>query len=1016
MGLAPLAAGFVMVLGFLLAAFAVRNSDVWQHLAVGRLVASGQYVPGVDPFGQDTAGRYWVNHAWLFDTLLYLGYWISGPNGTLLVSLKAFAVALLAGVLLQTRPTAQSLWPGVVTTWLALVASAPRFMLQPIVVSFVGLAVTAWLVQRLLATPTERRWWWALAGLMVAWVNLDAWFFMGPTYVGLVCLGLHLEHTARPTEATALQRQSLLRVLGLMVVASLLNPHLLWAWQLPYELTSSGVTEGLAGDRLFMAFFLSALSTDFWLSPQLGYNWNGAAYVTLVLGSLLCLLGDRANVSWWKWLTWIAGLALSLSHARAIPFFAIIAAPLLAEHLSRLLARSAARIAEREAARVAEPPLKSVAAPSKPRRSPAQTRAVLAGLVRGWVLMGTLAACVWAVPGWWHPLASHPAYQRRLGFTLIPDAGLARLAETLQRWRSDGRIPADVRGVANHPDLAHYCAWYAPAEKVWVDTRLHLFADRWVEYTQLRKACNDATQTIAVVNPLCAKYQWHYLALTDTDRGATLAALQQLWADLTHWNTWYLDGKAALVGYCADPSAPPAGFRALNLNLTEEAFGPAARIVKAPAPPNPPAPWWDVTAVPLPPATDTHTSELLLTYHLHLNQRGALRGTGWSLGSLLAQVGGGPLLVCANYAPLGIEQTLDAHELGSWYATALLAVRAARRAIASNPDDPEAYLALARAYPFCPTNREYRRVGTLAALVQGLERAQVPGSFTRPMNILEAYERLKREAAAIRSLDLLERTQERQFLFASKLGHLGAAEQAQLLKELEQQLLQTHEGVQRVRSDYELKAVSQGDVQRANLALQAGLAWEAITVLRRNDRMLTDNALNIADVLIRRLGEAEAAAKWLERSGPTAQLPPQLQLPFRERQLLVALARGNFTEAGSAAESALALLIASKPPTPAAAFGLLLPDLSPTEGLTCGPRWQMYSVLTSAWLSWAARMCDWHVGRAFLALEEGDLPTAQQHLDAALAPRDGNVLDFDGRGDALRYRRWLQKYGVGGRR
>src|SRR5438874_3419956 len=39
-----------LALAFLLASFAIRNSDFWMHLASGRLLAHGEYHFGVDPF------------------------------------------------------------------------------------------------------------------------------------------------------------------------------------------------------------------------------------------------------------------------------------------------------------------------------------------------------------------------------------------------------------------------------------------------------------------------------------------------------------------------------------------------------------------------------------------------------------------------------------------------------------------------------------------------------------------------------------------------------------------------------------------------------------------------------------------------------------------------------------------------------------------------------------------------------------------------------------------------------
>src|SRR5262245_53405788 len=75
-----------LLFGFAVASFAVRNSDVWFHLAVGRLAAEGGYSFGVDPIAYTTADTYWVNHAWLFDLAIY--YVFRALGGTALVVLK----------------------------------------------------------------------------------------------------------------------------------------------------------------------------------------------------------------------------------------------------------------------------------------------------------------------------------------------------------------------------------------------------------------------------------------------------------------------------------------------------------------------------------------------------------------------------------------------------------------------------------------------------------------------------------------------------------------------------------------------------------------------------------------------------------------------------------------------------------------------------------------------------------------------------------------------------------------
>src|SRR4051812_41132916 len=67
-------AALVLAFAFLAASFAARNTDLWLHLAAGRLLAHGAYTFGSDPFAYTTGGAYWANHAWLSDLALYAGY------------------------------------------------------------------------------------------------------------------------------------------------------------------------------------------------------------------------------------------------------------------------------------------------------------------------------------------------------------------------------------------------------------------------------------------------------------------------------------------------------------------------------------------------------------------------------------------------------------------------------------------------------------------------------------------------------------------------------------------------------------------------------------------------------------------------------------------------------------------------------------------------------------------------------------------------------------------------------
>src|SRR5260370_16384846 len=65
-----LTVGIVLLLTFLLASFAARNSDLWLHVATGRAIAQQHWFLDKDPFTFTAEGT-WVNHSSLWALPLY---------------------------------------------------------------------------------------------------------------------------------------------------------------------------------------------------------------------------------------------------------------------------------------------------------------------------------------------------------------------------------------------------------------------------------------------------------------------------------------------------------------------------------------------------------------------------------------------------------------------------------------------------------------------------------------------------------------------------------------------------------------------------------------------------------------------------------------------------------------------------------------------------------------------------------------------------------------------------------
>ena len=272
----------VLTLAFLLGSFSARNSDLWMHLATGRLLSEGKYEFGKDPFSYVGADRTWVNHAWLYDWLLYQLYKASEGPG--LVIAKSIVLALTAGLLLLARKPGQSVFPGVICVGLAFVAAAPRLLLQPTVGSFLFLAALMFLLIRV---PRRAGSWLfpvLVAVLFCVWANCDQWFFLGPVVLLLYAVGQYV----RPDEGEDMG--ALWKALGLGVLACMLNPHHVRVWTLPPELFDQQFRDLVRDDIEFSRLIRGGFDKEAW-----DFSANPANPTALIALVALCVIGFAVN-------------------------------------------------------------------------------------------------------------------------------------------------------------------------------------------------------------------------------------------------------------------------------------------------------------------------------------------------------------------------------------------------------------------------------------------------------------------------------------------------------------------------------------------------------------------------------------------------------------------------------------------------------------------------------------------------------------------------------------------------
>jgi tetratricopeptide (TPR) repeat protein len=848
-GVDLLLASFVVLLAFLAASTAARNSDVWLHLAAGRALADGSYRFQGDPFGQ-SAGT-WINHAWLYDLLSY-GLYAPFPSldGSLLVIAKALLAAVLAGLLIRVGANGGIFWAAL-SAALSIVALSGRLLLQPALVSVVLLAGTLALLQRGRRRRGEGAGWLSAYGpicvLFALWANLDDWFLLGPLTVGLFLLGDVLAIVAGGDK-----RRADPSGLGLTLVAGLaaclLTPFHIHGFTLPVELGLSDTARTLNADPFLRFLFASPFEATYF---HTGTSWNIAAlaYLALVvLGGLSFVLSRDAWRSW-RLPVWVGFFALSGWSVQAVPFFVAVAAPILALNVGDWALR-----------------LRSDGS--------RQRDTLLTRLGRSLALMALvgLLAVVW--PGW---LQGVPYETRR--WVVLADPSLQDAAEQLAAWRKDKLLLSDERGFNFTPKSANYFASICPAEKGHFDGRMLGSADEAQEYVRIRRVLGEAQPAKDDWRTIFRAKRINHIVLDGSDRRGLSVAFPRLLSS-PEWFLMSISGNTAIFGW-NDPKKDVPPPRCPPFSPSRQAYRPDPdKLVPdfdSEAQPESP-PWWKVFVTKLPAShADREEAGLLLLYFDLLQGEYFQRNQdAWDASRIAFAVGAGSGTVadvCHQFLALNcfaVDRPAKAQEMpplsspARILATGLqrsylmaaddgppellwLAIRAARRATHADPNDASAYSFLGDAYlrmarntreraftdtnpPALPFLRRLRAVQTSAAYNRALQLD--PDLLPAHLGLITLYDQFR-----LFDLSLHHVREELRILQARGAAAAANREQfAQTIADLQEQVRQREQRQQKDRNSYEVgTAKSRTVVERAGTALDRGLTETALKLLLNSD-------------------------------------------------------------------------------------------------------------------------------------------------------------------------------------
>jgi hypothetical protein len=914
----------VLALAFLLSSFAVRNPDFWLHLATGRDIVGGSLSTlfGHDPYSYATEGHHWVNHAWLFDVLIYLVY--SGLGGSVLVILKAVCVSVIAGISMRTslatRPTPENGGTradlagllAAAFVGMAMIASAPRFLMHPAIGSFLMLAITISILFCRQWESGSRRLPLTLGVITLIWANVDSWALLAPALIALALIGALIQpetDTGRP------KAKVLLFALGASLIGCLITPHHVLALvTLPQELALNPHVASLKNDPYHRLQFLSPLDVDYRERPEFGKSYAGFTYAALLVFGVVSFAVNLSRLRVSKLLVWLGLAGLSLINVRMIPFFAIGATPILVQNLV-LATRRSSPASDSRAAATAGP-----SATGGVTITPEKVFAFAGLMVRLFSIVFAAFLLFAAYPGWLHPYA-RPWNVRRVAWELDPDRSLERATTRLGELRQAQKLPADVHGFHFGADFATYCAWYAPGEKCFFDYRYTLLGERTADLITIRKAMREIArtgQTELDWKSLFRKYKIRYLVLSnDSDRDEAIL-IGQLWLS-SDWSLWYLDGRTSIFGW-RDPESAPITTMA-PIDLASSAFGASAERV--------PPPTRNLEADPELPSTRGFLQRYLYVapqpspdiratdIYLGLREAAAQIATAQAsnrqtiirmtseIGLSAGRTNWVPIFNPLRALADNREVQLDLAKRDSLTAMPLLAVRAARRGVITNPDYPESYLSLARAYGDFSTSPDIQQMQIVAALRQGIARVTAEDSYERwlaplvsdaYLQLFNMHVRANRLDMALDALDqLVNRYNDHPPASIPAEQREG---QGRYLEEFQKQL---EKNVSSLRDNLELKTGNRLR-ERAMMALQTGLWKEAIAAMQQMEpKQLGIEGLSQLVTFMLQVGELDGdrGARALILSNDPDAVPAQWQPIFRQHRVFLAIIDGDLPRAGA---------------------------------------------------------------------------------------------------------------------
>ncbi|HLY40869.1 MAG TPA: hypothetical protein VKR52_06620 [Terracidiphilus sp.] len=296
------------------------DPDIWWHLADARFLLTSHHFIHTDPYSFSVVGNRWIDWEWLGELPFWFGYKAFGLRGIYLLTWLALGANIIAVYwrgYLKSRHAGAALYAAALGFFLMTVNAGPR------TIAFAYLAMSGELAILDAAERGKKRLLWLLPPLFCLWINLHGTWFIGlcllVLYIACGWFGVQAGvFEQKPFDAA--DRNRLLTVLGVSIVALLLNPY---GWRLMWSPLDMMLNQ-----------HQSTTSISEWMPLDLS-SLEGKATIAAIAAMVIANMMRGRKWTPFEMATVFLAWYAAFSHHRFTYLAAVLTTPMLAADINR---------------------------------------------------------------------------------------------------------------------------------------------------------------------------------------------------------------------------------------------------------------------------------------------------------------------------------------------------------------------------------------------------------------------------------------------------------------------------------------------------------------------------------------------------------------------------------------------------------------------------------------------------------------------------------------------------------